>query len=153
LNNHIEACRPSVVGIGHVLIPASRRKPEERLRLVLVASRRDRAHCRQVFRVHREQQVEAPEIRGFQLPGTQAGNVVPAHARMSLAAWIGLSPDVVAGRACRIELKSQVRNLQGREVPGNTLRGRRAADVPEADEEDVHPPAGPGRPSSDVSTV
>lgn len=133
-------------------VAAFRREPEEQSRLVRLGCRSNGAHRGQVFPIHRQQQVEALEIRGNELPRLQTRDVVAARKCMPLAAWIRCGTDVVTGGAGGIEFKAQMRNLTDCKMPRNAFHGRRTADVPETDEEDVHRFGGPLLPSSEVRT-
>jgi hypothetical protein len=102
---------------------------------------RDRRGCMavqvaQIVLVHRQDQVEAPEIRRADLARTQRANVDAPLARGALAARIRRTAGVIAGGRRRVDLETQLWRGVRRHVPQHPLRGRAAADVAKADEQD-----------------
>jgi len=123
------------IGIGHILAPARPERQEQRGRRIASAAGPgpQRLDIGKVLPIHREDQIERPEIRRIDLPGPKRRQIVARPPRGLAHPRIGRLAQMPGAGACAVRRQRQPA------PPGEGGRDRlgrgRAADVAEADEE------------------
>src|SRR3954451_9335649 len=138
MEHRLEALRAAVVGVGDVEVGCAGRGRVElaqqpRLRRRLRRGR-DRADAMQVLAIHREQQVEVLEVLHAQL-ARRAVQLDPAPASGLGGAPVRRVADVPAAGARAVDDDLVLQAGLADERAHHALRGRRAADVAHADEQ------------------
>ena len=92
---------------------------------------------RKIVPVHCQQQIMAREIVAHDLPGSQIGEIVATALCMALAAIIRRLTRMVIVRASRIHEHLMLKPMLPDQIAKHTVRGRAAADIPHAEEENA----------------
>src|SRR5579859_664777 len=100
--------------------------------------RRAMAENIEVLAVHRQDQIEDLKIAGLDNSGPQRREVVPATMRRLARPSVRRLTNVIARGTRGIHLDRQFRSIARRDRAEDAFRGRRAADVTQTDEEDLH---------------
>jgi len=91
----------------------------------------------QIVAIHRQDMIEAQEIRVLDPTRPQPRQIVAAPRGSFLGTWIRRCADVIAMRPGRIDLDGPPKARALGKFPKHALGGRRAADIAHADEKNL----------------
>jgi hypothetical protein len=134
----LEPVGAAIIRVRHFADPGLGRELQEEPQAVTGVRGRAALEGAQILPIHGENEIEMLEIPRLDHPGSQCREIIPAPGSRLARTLIWKLPDVVSGRAGGVDFQRDVRRLTGRDDAKHDLRGRRAADVPQTDEEDPH---------------
>ena len=134
----LEAVGTTVVWVRNLADAGLRREFQEKPQAVTRLRRRAALERAQILAIHCEDEIEIVKVARVHDPRAQRREIVTSPRGSLTRPPIRQLAHVVARRAGGIDFQHEVRRLAGSDSAKHDLRGRRAADIPETDEENPH---------------
>jgi hypothetical protein len=140
IQHFLKPVGPPVVRVGDLSNSSVGRKLKEQPQPITPVRRGSVMEHAQVLAIHSENEIEVFKIMRLDDPRAQRRHVVAASDRRLPRTCVRRLSNVIPSSARRIHLDHQLGCLTRRDGAEDGFRGRRAANIPEADEEDPHGP-------------
>jgi len=134
----LKSVGPTVVRVGHFRRIRFGCELEEQANAVAHSGRGALLKGSEVLPIHCEDQIKPMKVLCLDRPRAQRRHIVATTQRCLARACVWRRTDVVRGRPGGGDFECQIRRFAGRNLAKYDFRGRRAADVPQADEQDLH---------------